>query len=138
VPRKVIFAPEALTDLFELYDYIAANSGAERARNYTDRIVTTCRNLVSFPERGTRRDDLRPGLRTTTYRRRVTIAFHITATQAHSLWRARPAGAVRGSERWLTLTPPARGQVRGDLTDLSLLIPAALIPDRSTGVGPLV
>jgi len=58
-----------------------AASGAERARNYTDRIVATCRNLVTFPERGTPRDDLRPGLRTTTYRRRATIAFHITATQ---------------------------------------------------------
>jgi site-specific recombinase XerD len=43
---------------------IAADAGAERARCYTDRIVTTCRNLVTFPERGTRRDDLRPGLRT--------------------------------------------------------------------------
>ena len=37
-------------------------------------------NLDLFPERGTRRDDLRPGLRTTTYRRRVTIAFHVTET----------------------------------------------------------
>ena len=81
VTHEVIFAPEALTDLFELYDYIAANSGAERAHNYTDRIVTTCRNLVTFPERGTRRDDLRAGLRTTTYRRRVTIAYHLIATQ---------------------------------------------------------
>jgi len=81
VTREVIFAPEALTDLFELYDTIAADAGAERARNYTDRIVSTCRNLVTFPERGTRRDDLRPGLRTTTYRRRVTIAYHITDTQ---------------------------------------------------------
>ena len=79
--REVIFAPEALADLFDLYDHIAADSSAERARSYTDRIVVTCRNLATFPERGTRRDDLRPGLRTTTYRRRVTIAFHITATQ---------------------------------------------------------
>src|SRR4030088_3019101 len=32
-----------------------------------------------FPERGTRRDDLRPGLRVTGFERRVTIAFHVTA-----------------------------------------------------------
>ena len=76
---EVIFAPEAQADLLQLYDYIAANSGAERAVGYTDRIVAACLNLVTFPERGTRRDDLRPGLKTTTYRRRVTIAFHITA-----------------------------------------------------------
>jgi len=80
VTREVIFAPEALQDLFELYDYIAADSGAARARGYTDRVVAACLGLVTFPERGTRRDDLRPGLRTTTFRRRVTIAFHITVT----------------------------------------------------------
>lgn len=79
--REIIFAPEALADLFELYDYIAASAGAERARNYTDRIVAACAKLVTFPESGTPRDDLRPGLRTTTYRRRVTIAFHMTATR---------------------------------------------------------
>lgn len=79
--HEVIFAPEALTDLFELYDFIAADAGPVRAHGYTDRIVATCRNLATFPERGTRRDDLRPGLRTTTFRRRVTIAYHITATQ---------------------------------------------------------
>lgn len=29
--REVIFAPEALTDLLKLFDYIAAEAGAERA-----------------------------------------------------------------------------------------------------------
>lgn len=79
--HEVIFAPEALADLFALYDTIAADAGAGRAQSYTDRIVATCRTLVTFPERGTRRDDLRPSLRTTTYRHRVTIAYHITETQ---------------------------------------------------------
>ena len=79
--REVIFSPEALTDLFALYDYIAATAGPGRARDYTDRIVATCRRLVTFPERGTPRDALRTGLRTMTYRRRVTIAFHVTVTQ---------------------------------------------------------
>ena len=78
--REVVFAPEAQADLFQIYDYIAVHGGAERARNYTDRILAHCLGLVTFPERGTIRDDLRPGLRTTTFRRRVTIAFHITTT----------------------------------------------------------
>ncbi|HVA25182.1 MAG TPA: type II toxin-antitoxin system RelE/ParE family toxin [Chloroflexota bacterium] len=78
--HEVLFAPEAQQDLLQLYDYIAADSSAERAHGYTDRLVALCLNLGTLPERGTRRDDLRPGLRTTTFRRRVTIAFHITAT----------------------------------------------------------
>ena len=78
--REVVFAPEALGDLRMLYDVIALDAGAGRAQNYTDRIIAHCLGLVTFPESGTRRDDLRPGLRITTWRRRVTIAFHITDT----------------------------------------------------------
>lgn len=33
--------------------------------------------LETFPERGTRRDDLAPGLRTVGFERRVTIAFRV-------------------------------------------------------------
>jgi len=78
VAHEVVFAPEALSDLRELYDYVAVRSGTGRASGFTDRIITHCLGLATFPERGTRRDDLRPGLRITTWRRRVTIAFHIT------------------------------------------------------------
>lgn len=37
-----------------------------------------CRAFSTFPHRGTRRDDIRPGLRTVGYRRRATIAFEVT------------------------------------------------------------
>ena len=78
--HEIIFAPEAQTDLLKLYDDIETNSGAERARDYTDHIIAQCLSLANFPERGRRRDDLRPELRIISFRRRVTIAFHITAT----------------------------------------------------------
>ena len=75
--REVVFAPEARDDLLELYDFIAERSGEVRARTYTERIVTYCLGLATFPERGTRRDGFRPGLRTVGFGRRVTIAFHV-------------------------------------------------------------
>jgi len=78
VTREVVFSPEALGDLMEIYNVIVPDGGAARAENYTDRIVAICLGLATFPERGTRRDDLRPGLRTTIWRRRITIAYHIT------------------------------------------------------------
>jgi len=76
--RSVLFSPEALGDLRDLYDTIADASLAERAIAYTEGIRQYCLGLADFPERGTRRDAIRPGLRTLGYRRRVTIAFHIT------------------------------------------------------------
>ena len=50
-----------------------------------------------FPERGTRRDDLRPGLREIGVGRRATIAFHVgagTVTIDRILYGGRDFGAA--------------------------------------------
>jgi toxin ParE1/3/4 len=73
----VVFTRRARDDLIGLYDYIAARSGPERATGYIDRIADYCRGFAEFPERGTRRDDLIPGLRIVGFEPRLTIAFHI-------------------------------------------------------------
>ena len=78
--HRIEFSPEALGDLIDLYDYIALHDGAESAIGYVDRIEGCCHNLSVFPDRGTRRDDLRPGLRVLGFERRAVIAFQITAT----------------------------------------------------------
>ena len=77
--HRIEFSPEALGDLIDLNDYIASHDGAERAIGYIDRIEDCCRNLSVFPDRGIRREDLRPGLRIPGFERRAAIAFQITA-----------------------------------------------------------
>jgi len=47
---------------------------------YVEALRRHCLGLAEFPERGTRRDAIRPGLRTLGYRRRVTIAFQVTGS----------------------------------------------------------
>jgi toxin ParE1/3/4 len=79
VAHSVVFAPEAEADLLALYDYIAADGGADRALHYVEWIVAACQSLATFPARGRRRDDIRPRLRVTSQGRRVTIAFHVAA-----------------------------------------------------------
>ena len=59
------------------------------AARYTDSIVTYCENLQSLPHRGIQRDDIRPGLRITSYRKRVVIAFEVDADQVW--WRLKSA-----------------------------------------------
>jgi toxin ParE1/3/4 len=78
VARDVVFAPEALADLRSLYDIIADASLPARALTYVEGLRQYCLGFADFPERGTRRDAIRPGLRTLGYRRRVTVAFHVT------------------------------------------------------------
>jgi toxin ParE1/3/4 len=81
VERRVVFSPEAAADLFELYEYIAKQSGPARAIGYIQRIENHCSAFKFSPERGTRRDDVRPGLRIAGFERRVTIAFHVEPTR---------------------------------------------------------
>jgi len=76
---RVIFSPEAEAQLVAIYRWIAERTAPTIAERFTGAIVDYCQKLESFPERGTRRDDLRSGLRTIGFRRRVTIAFAVEA-----------------------------------------------------------
>ena len=78
--HKVTFSPEAQADLLDLYDNIAGNAGAETAIGYIGRIEAACHGRADFPERGTRRDDLRPGLRVIGFERRAVIALQVAET----------------------------------------------------------
>jgi len=76
---RVVFSPEAGEQLAALYRYIAAVASPNIAARYTDAIVTYCESLCTFPHRGTIRDDVRPGLRITHYKKRTVIAFEVAA-----------------------------------------------------------
>ncbi len=76
--HRVVYAPEAEAQLVALYFHIAAASTPEIAARYTDAIVEQCESLKTFPMRGARRDDIRPGLRVFGFRRRVSITFEVT------------------------------------------------------------
>ena len=74
---RVVFRREAIQQLEELYDYISDAGSPENAARYTEAIITYCEGLTDFPHRGNARDDIRPGLRTVGYKKRVVIAFAV-------------------------------------------------------------
>lgn len=73
--RRVVFRRESLAQLDELYDFVAAAGSSPAAADLVDAIVTFCEDLARFPLRGTARDDIRSGLRTSGFRRRAVVAF---------------------------------------------------------------
>jgi toxin ParE1/3/4 len=73
----VIFSTAAEADLFAIYDYIAERAGAGIALRFVEAIEVYCLGFANMPERGMRRNDLRPGLRTVGFRRRATILFEV-------------------------------------------------------------
>ena len=74
---RVVFTPDAEDHLDELYRYIADAATPDVAAGYVDAIITYCEGLAEFPHRGLARDDIRPGLRTTSYRKRTVVAFAV-------------------------------------------------------------
>lgn len=78
-PHKVIYRKSADDDLDEIFSYILQNGGsADSAFYFTQQIRNYCDSFAIFPHRGTRRDDLRNGLRMIGFERRVSIAFTVT------------------------------------------------------------
>lgn len=75
----VRFAPQALDQLDAIEEFITLASGLHAtAARFVDGIVAYCESFETFPERGTRRDDLLPGLRVIGYRDSVTVAFRVS------------------------------------------------------------
>jgi plasmid stabilization system protein ParE len=79
----VVFSASAKADLFAIYDYIVDRAGERIALRFVESIEAYCQGFADIPERGTRRDDLRPGLRTVGFRRRATILFEVDRKTRH-------------------------------------------------------
>lgn len=75
--RAVIFSPEARNDILRMYDQIADRAGMSVALGYIERLEAYCLRLDLASERGSRRDDIRAGLRIVGFERRVTVAFSV-------------------------------------------------------------
>lgn len=73
---KVRYRPHALSDLREIFDFIALASGSQSvARDFVRRIMTRCRKIGDVPFGGRPRDDLAPGLRVVPFERTAIIVY---------------------------------------------------------------
>jgi toxin ParE1/3/4 len=74
---RVDYRPEALRDLEGIYDWIAEQSGHERAGAYVDQIIDFCDSLDLFPERGKRHLETGPDVRSLSFRRSIVVGYVI-------------------------------------------------------------
>ena len=75
--RPIRLSPRAKAQLDSLFLYIARNASSAIAARFVDAVLEKIDSLADFPDRGTPRDDIRPGLRTVPFRRRTTIAYAV-------------------------------------------------------------
>ncbi|WP_028464218.1 type II toxin-antitoxin system RelE/ParE family toxin [Nesterenkonia alba] len=74
---RVVILPEAEDQLYELYTYIADRADEKIAADFIERIKEFCDQLEVLPRRGTRIDELLPGGRVVSYRKRTQIIFRV-------------------------------------------------------------
>lgn len=75
--RAVVLSPRAKSDLQWIYDTVETAAGPAVALRYVERIAAFCQHLELGGERGSRRDDVRPGLRVIGFERRIAVAFTV-------------------------------------------------------------
>jgi plasmid stabilization system protein ParE len=72
---RVAIDPGAVGDLDEIRAFVAEAAGKAISDKLIDRVLAYIDGFDSVPKRGAARDDVRPGLRTITWRRTVTLIF---------------------------------------------------------------
>jgi toxin ParE1/3/4 len=75
--RRVVYTPEAEQQLDHLDDWISAKASSEAARTFIRAIMDHCEGILVFPLAGRDRGDVRPGMRTTTFKKRTLIAYAV-------------------------------------------------------------
>ena len=112
---SVRFHPAARAQLFDLYEYIAAETGRDRAGGFIDRIEAGCLSLGTFPEMGRKAEDLGPDLRLHPFERRAMIVYRATSEAVEVL------GFTMVAATW----PPSQSRQRASSTPFSQLVAAA-------------
>ena len=74
---RIVFHAKAEAELEQLYEEIAERASPAVAWNFVSGIRDHCLGLSTFPQRGTERVEIMPGLRIIGYRRAVSIVFAI-------------------------------------------------------------
>ena len=74
---RIVFHASAEAELEQLYDDIAERASPAVAWDFVAGIRDHCLGLSTFPQRGTERVEIMPGLRIIGYRRAVSIAFAV-------------------------------------------------------------
>ncbi len=74
---RINLTPEAERQLNEIDDWIAKTATADIARRFVSAILDHIDGILLFPLAGRSREDIRPGMRTTTYRKRTLVVYGV-------------------------------------------------------------
>lgn len=95
---RINLTPEAERQLNEIDDWIAHNATTDIARRFVSAILDHIEGIPTFPFAGRARDDVRPGMRTTTYKKRTLVAYEVDETSGELVIDI--LGVFHGGQTW--------------------------------------
>lgn len=95
---RISFTPEAERQLNEIDDWITTAANADVARRFVSTILHHIDGIVTFPLAGRPRDGVRPGMRTTTFKKRTVVAYLVDETLGEPVTIV--LGVFHGGQDW--------------------------------------
>ena len=107
---RIHYTPEAEQQLNSLDEWITEKASAGTARRFVTAILEHIDAILVFPLAGRSRDDVRPGMRTTTFKKRTLVAYKVDQSSDEVV--VHVLGVFHGGQDWETA-------LGGDPTDES-------------------
>ncbi len=95
---RINFTPEARQQLDRLDEWITEKASADVARHYVSAILDHIEGILVLPLAGRARDEVRPGMRTITFKKRTLIAYE--ADQSTGELVVNVLGVFHGGQDW--------------------------------------
>lgn len=104
---RIDFTPEAERQLNEIDDWITKVASAHIARRFVSAILDHVDGILVFPLAGRPRDDVRPGMRTSTFKRRTLVAYEVDESSGELV--VNILGLLHGGQDWEAALREDRG-----------------------------
>ena len=95
---RINFTPEAERQLNEIDDWITSAASADTARRFVTAVLDHIDAIGDFPLAGRARDDVRPGMRTSTFRKRTLVVYEVDESSGERV--VHILGVFHGWQDW--------------------------------------
>jgi toxin ParE1/3/4 len=95
---RINLTPEAERQLNEIDDWIAKTATPDVSQPFVSAILEHIDGILVFPLAGRSRDDVRPGMRTTTFKKRTLIAYEVDESSGELV--VNVVGVFHGGQNW--------------------------------------
>jgi toxin ParE1/3/4 len=95
---RINYTPEAQQQLNALDDWITEKASRDVAQRFVSAVLDFVDGILVFPRAGRARDDVRPGMRTTTFKQRTLIAYEVDESSGGLV--VNVLGVFHGGQDW--------------------------------------